>query len=310
MKPVHQGLERNDMNLYYIRYNSLRLRPFRTRTAIGSASDGADGARVVIKSAMTPEARSHVASFAEKQKRLSEVLPSLSFIPVTEKDGEAQFPFVEGTRLDDELFSQFAFGRKEENLALIQSSLEHLVPGSAATVPFTVTDDFKSVFGEAVPDEGALCLPYSNVDTNFDNIILKDGKWICIDYEWAFSSRFRQTFCGTARFSISFCITKRNWGNWLDEDTVWSSLGFRGAQLKVYELMEERFQEYVFGKDLSGKYTNRYKKEVQRDLAGTYQKMVQITHDQHALIEKYQNLPPIKLARSARELARKHKGQA
>jgi len=310
MKPVHQGLERNDMNLYYIRYNSLRLRPFRTRTAIGSASDGADGAMVVIKSAMTPEARSHVASFAEKQKRLSEVLPSLSFIPVTEKDGEAQFPFVEGTRLDDELFSQFAFGRKEENLALIQSSLEHLVPGSAATVPFTVTDEFKSVFGEAVPDEGALCLPYSNVDTNFDNIILKDGKWICIDYEWAFSFPIPADFLRYRAVLYFLLHHKKELGNWLDEDTVWSSLGFRGAQLKVYELMEERFQEYVFGKDLSGKYTNRYKKEVQRDLAGTYQKMVQITHDQHALIEKYQNLPPIRLARSARELARKHKGQA
>ena len=141
-----------DLGKDYIKYNYNREEKYRIRTSI----ERKDDKKYVVKKALSEEGTEHIRSFDAKRKLLMEENRSIDYVKadISEDGYSAKFDYVEG-----------------ENLA--QLLISSIRPGV----------DYVAKIKEAfdIIDGGK---PISNIDAIFGNFLIKDGRYIGIDYEW------------------------------------------------------------------------------------------------------------------------------
>lgn len=137
----------------YIKYNRNRKEEYRIRTSIHK---NAEGNFCVKKTALNKKAFVHILSLEDKYKRLSLCSEGIEYIrPLIDKDSmSAEFEFIMGQSVSKYL-CQF-IEDKERFIFETGSMLEKII-GKADSI---------------------------NLDSIFDNFILKDDRLIGIDYEW------------------------------------------------------------------------------------------------------------------------------
>ena len=153
--------------LLFLKYSVERDEKYRIRTEIVRK---ADGTKVVRKVPYTEAAKAHV----EKMKHWEEVLKaqyetagiSVNYCTLTEKG--AEFEFLKGDTLEDRLDDYLAKDDLTGFITEIQNYARKL---------------------EQITDSKA-----NNVDLIFSNIIINEGKWNVIDYEWTFEAEIPLKF--------------------------------------------------------------------------------------------------------------------
>lgn len=229
----------------YVKYNRTRAARFQIRTAIICE----DNRRVVEKTALTDDAAGHIRSLEEKYETVRGQNPQLVFlVPEISGDGRtARFSFLEGETLGELLGRQITMG--EPPFGAIAEALAFLFPEqSLAGEVFYATSGFEEVFGSvpgALLEEPLRCLPVSNVDGLFENMMLCGGKVYGIDYEWVFDFpipvkflQYRNLLYFYLRFEKLLRVTKEEFLAHFDLSVT---------EQEAFAAMEAAFQLYVHG---------------------------------------------------------------
>ncbi len=103
---------------------------------------------------------------------------------------------------------------------------------------FTVTDSFTEVFGEVPAGISDKSFKVSDIDLIFSNVIVKDGKYTIIDYEWTYHFSVP---LGYIMYRI-YKYSKKPKEVFLADEEYKRILGIDDTLIPVYERMEESFQ--------------------------------------------------------------------
>ena len=235
----------------YCKFNQSRCPAYATKTSILEEN----GRKTVLKTAMTEEGRAHIRSFADKSAQLQRLYQQVHVLEVAVRDDCAIFPFVEGhtiaSRIEEQLpHPQKAIETMKEWLAKIEDYSSEFV------TPFVPSEAFSKVFGEVEYRGDAVTA--ANVDEIFDNFLLTGDGLTLIDYEWVFDFavpvdyiRFRTVYYFYVK---NHSILSQTW----DEGVYLKEFGFSLSETALWKQMDERFQQYVHGRNRRYYYTPHY----------------------------------------------------
>lgn len=251
----------------YVKYNRTRREEFQIKTSILLEN----GKKAVDKTALCPEGESHIRSFEKKYHLLKEESRHLTFLKPEIRDGgqTARFEFLEGRTLAESLgqtvskpvrdFGVGDRGEKEKREA-VRKACEEALSIALSCRPeyiseFSMTEEFKEVFGQNFEEEGERSFRTSNVDALFENMILchnKEGKEIpvALDYEWVFSFPIPESFLRYRILSYFYDSVRQMAGDvFHDKKEFLKEFSLNPDRFSVYEEMERSFQSYVHGEN-------------------------------------------------------------
>ncbi len=205
-----------------------------------------DGVRSVQKSPLYPEGRDHILRAEEDYRLLEQQYSRSKFVPnrVNISDDTAVYEYLNGENLHDRLV--LLSDSDEEGFHDLIFKFFHEIDATADGT-FRNTEEFTEVFGQTFR-ENESASSVTNLDILPDNIIVSDGVWNVIDYEWTF------------RFPIPILFLKwrvLNYWNIRTGDAVtlkqrgfYTEAGISEEDDALFTLMEASFQEYVQGKKI------------------------------------------------------------
>ncbi|MDO5345613.1 MAG: glycosyltransferase family 2 protein [Lachnospiraceae bacterium] len=227
----------------YSKFSNERNRRFSIRTDILELEDKT---KRVVKSACYPEGIPHVAAIGGWYRRLQELFDGTCICVnrvLSETDG-VELEFLEGCQtLEEKLYQYWQQGKKQEALQWMERYLSILK--QKAVCPFTVTEEFRRLFGEEELPAGLMSLPVTDLDLVTENILLSEQErdWYLIDYEWTFDFPIPVHF-----------LIYRIWRYFLgrkapgeEPEEYLLQEGLTKQELESYDRMETAFQNYVTG---------------------------------------------------------------
>lgn len=242
------GELRKDTGIFpvYSKFSNERSRRLAIRTDI---LRNAEGTYAVCKEACYPEGKEHAASIVRHESTLSKLWADSGICVnrVISEDGKPVFEFLKGGHtLLDEASALWHSGKKPEAVRAVRTLTDKI--GDRAQKDFCVTEPFTEIFGMQGYPRRDRTLPVTDIDMTAENIvILPDGSWNLIDYEWTFD------FPVPVRF-----VLYRVWHYFLaqaageeDSSVFLRAQGFSDEEQDLFSRMESRFQAWVNGKHVA-----------------------------------------------------------
>lgn len=209
--------QEEDEKFLFLKYSVERDEKYRIRTEIIKKSDGT---KVVRKVPYTDAAKSHVEKIKHWEIVLNEQYKeagvSVNKCTLTEKG--AEFEFLKGETLEDVLDGYLEKNDYTGFVSEIQKyveKLEQLMKGRVA-----------------------------NLDLIFSNIILVDGKWNVIDYEWTFEAEVPLKFI-VHRAIVLYCEQRKQYS--LQSADICRMIGIREEEQKRFLEWEHELQLHLLG---------------------------------------------------------------
>lgn len=203
--------------LLFLKYSVERDKKYRIRTEIVKKSDGTKRVRKVP---YTEAAKAHVEKIKYWETVLGEqykaVDVAVNCCILTEKG--AEFEFLKGETLEDVLDEHLTKGDLTGFIGEIQKYAEKL---------------------EQLQNPNA-----NNIDLIFSNIILIDGKWNVIDYEWTFEAEIPIKFI-LHRAIVLYCEQKKHLN--VKSSDICRMLGITEGEQEKFLEWEHRLQLHLLG---------------------------------------------------------------
>ncbi len=236
----------------FAKYNRNRRKEFQISTTLYEEN----GKRYARKRAITAEAVGHVLGMKSSYEQLRDIYTNVALLEGSFDADSAVFEFLEGKNVTHMLLEAMEGKDKEQFLEQVKKLAAYIFDTQKPLADFEKTEQFTAVFGDI--DIAGNSLPVTNIDLIFDNIVEKDGAYICLDYEWAFAFKVPADY--VCYRSIHYFYT-RNVGEIrsdISEKELMNACGIEDQAMEAYRSMEENFQRWVFGDD---NYALRYVKE-------------------------------------------------
>ncbi len=246
--------------ILYTKYSTERADRFKIGTSVFR---DADGEKRVEKRARHLKAESHIESLSRKYAKLKKYYSraDMKVTPCELCDAAAVFPFVEGDSLEC-ILDHYVEARDVKGLLVEIEKYRARITEHIEMVPFQVCNEFIRVFGEEYPKEGVDAYKISNIDLIFANIIVENGNWNIIDYEWVFDFPVPVDYVvyRAVKNYIEMSVNR----SWLADCDIYDLLGFTRTDRDWYDSMDRYFQKYVAGEALilDNLYQNTSKKAV------------------------------------------------
>lgn len=243
----------------YIKYANDRESAFRISTEIVDKANG----MCVRKRAINSRALEHVNNLVPIEQGLSKRFEGMnvSVVPSIMVEDYAESPLVKGVTLES-IVEEMVENNDEEGVqSLIDRYIDVLYAGCKQE-KFEPSERFVKIFGDVLPEGYYRVSPITDLDFNFDNILV-DESWNIIDYEWSFSFPIPQEY---VLFRAILYWDRASGGRTLKSFRQWMEyLGISEKTESAFFEMERNFQRYVSGKDNSlARMANRYKKNTIR----------------------------------------------
>jgi len=228
------------MDIDYVKFTDYRDPAFRIRTMIYEKGD----MKYVRKLPKDDMAKAHVEKMLNSYILLSKVYKHIKFCSCTKVEGAIEFSFIEGLSFEEKLLSNIS----EKNLSSFKELIIEYInilkdSRNIELSKFEVSEGFIDIFGQVIISKEHMCLPISNIDMGFDNIIINSDNTYIIDYEWVYDFLI----------PIDFIIYRnlRNfynrYSNLLNhnkfpkfKETIYG-LDIKDADIILYETMEKNF---------------------------------------------------------------------
>ena len=209
--------QEREEELLFLKYSVERDEKYRIRTEIVRKSDGT---KVVRKVPYTDAARAHVEKIKYWENVLGEQYKAadVSVNQCTLTDKGAEFEFLRGVTLEEVLDEYL----EKDDLAGFIGEIKNY----AAKL-------------EQLVNKGA-----NNIDLIFSNIIIVDGKWHVIDYEWTFEAEVPLKFI-LHRAIVLYFKQKKQLN--LQCKDVCRMLGITEAEEEKFLEMEHQLQLHLLG---------------------------------------------------------------
>lgn len=228
--------------LLFLKYSVERDEKYRIRTEIVRK---ADGIKIVRKIPYTKEAKDHVEKIKYWEGCLQEQYAPAQVLVnrcnLTERG--AEFEFLKGKTLEavlDEYLAQDDYAGFISEIKKYVQKLEEILKPEV----FVPGEEFQKIFGEIVFATPQKAAKLNNIDLIFPNIIIKDGKWNIIDYEWTFDFAIPVKYI-VHRAIYLYCEQKKQKS--LQSNEICSMLGISEGEQKLFLEMEHRLQKYLLG---------------------------------------------------------------
>lgn len=205
--------------LLFIKYSVERDEKYRIRTEIVKK---ADGTKVVRKVPYTEAAEAHVKNIKHWEDVLKKQYEPEGVLvnQCTLTDSGVEFEFLEGKTLEhqlDEYLEQGNIGAFVEEVKHYAAKVEALMSGEGSA---------------------------KNIDVIFSNIILKDGRWNIIDYEWTFEAEVPVKFVIYRSLVLYFEQKKQKS---LQCKQICEILNITEKEQKEFSEMEHQLQLHLLG---------------------------------------------------------------
>lgn len=226
--------------LLFLKYSVERDVKYRIRTEIIKK---ADGSKVVRKLPYSEEASAHVEKLKSWETALSKAYApaGVQVNRCTLTGDGAEFEFLTGQTLEsvlNEKLEQDDFSGFMEEIRGYVRKLEELL----ILKPFVPGERFEEIFGNVVFETPQRAAELNNIDLIFSNIILIDGQWNIIDYEWTFEFPVPVKFIIHRAISL-FCAQKKHKS--LQCSEICRMIGISESEEMRFLEMEHRLQKYL-----------------------------------------------------------------
>ena len=228
--------------ILYAKYSNERRRSLSIRTEIREEN----GVRTVLKMPQYPEAQEHIKGIAAHAKELEKLFENSDFrinrFCIT--DNAVSFEFLEGETYE-EYCDEVLKTDSNELIRRLGIYLDGL--NALSDTDFVLTDDFRRVFGETgIANRSAVpAFSVADIDLVLNNIMMKDGLYHVIDYEWTFSFPVPVSFVKWR--VLHYYLSGNSARLSLPGAEIMEHFGISSGDQAVYEEMERHFQEYVKG---------------------------------------------------------------
>ena len=240
----------------YIKYSRNKALEYQTRTSIMMK----DGVQVVQKAPVTEKAVEHIVSFADKHDKLANVFLKAEPVDVYIDNNCAYFPYLKGKNLLDYL--EESISDIQELIKRINICFENMFDyNSEHIVQWSSTVTFEEIFGNNAKNvlRDIKGVVPANIDAIFENfIILEDGKYINIDYEWTFDFPVPIDFIKYRTLLYFYSNNRGVLGNIISQEDFLGKFGILQEWISVFTDMEEHFQNYVHGAGRKYIYNSNY----------------------------------------------------
>lgn len=171
------------MKTIYTKYSNDRSPEYQIRTDI-ILND--DGTKTVKKCPVNELAKGHIEKLLKNYIELEKCFEQTKMFPNIVKKCEdgVEFEYINGKTLEeilDELFKKEDFDSAKR---VFQEFLDCI--DNASVKKFKTCDEFEKVFGKWELQGEYECMPVTNIDIIFPNILVDGDKWNIIDYEWTY----------------------------------------------------------------------------------------------------------------------------
>jgi len=226
------------VNVLSVRYSVNRKKEYQIKTIIFEEN----GRLYVRKEPYTLHAADHIKKMIENYQLF---IHSSMQLLAPRLDGDlVVFPFIEGESLDSKLLLDVKNGDVEQfsNKILWFKSLLDM----EEKIDFFVTPQFSTIFGNEYNFTDCKSLLHSNIDLNFDNLIIDEQSNVTvIDYEWIYHFPIPVNFIFYR--SINSFLSKyelpENFQVVLEE--LFNKMGITTEVLINFNKMEEKFTTYI-----------------------------------------------------------------
>lgn len=234
----------------YSKHSNERDVRFRIRTDI--AEDGYHK-RYVMKFPAASEAVAHLEKMYAAFEKMKEEYVGTNFRPnncVRKVDANGkleclEFEYLDGITMADELDRLRKRGRIDDLISVMVKFKETLE--TIARRDFYITDEFTQIFGETKIPGSHASMGTTNVDMIFTNLAYSEG-WNVLDYEWTFDFPIPVDY--VLYRSIRYYL-EDSADDELKKRDIYGVLGMSEEELKIYERMENSFQRWIAGDNLS-----------------------------------------------------------
>ncbi len=216
-----------------------------------------NGIKYVEKSAKNSKAENHILNMFNNYNKLKNCYSNEIKLNKCAFSGKKlRFEFIEGEALSKKIHRLLNDNNVDGAVDEIVRYFK-CVANVKPLVKFEKTDDFCKIFGDAeLPGEYVSC-PISNIDIDFDNVIINDDGYNLIDYEWTFDFAVPIKFI-EYRVVKNFILNSDSKKDVLAENGIFSILNISENEAAVFDEMESNFQSYVTRNSfVSGKFYNK-----------------------------------------------------
>jgi|GEM_PF-2193846 hypothetical protein len=241
-------------NLLFAKYNRTRQEDFQISTCIYE-----DETRYYVeKKALNKNALLHIHNFQKNYEILSKVDLNLRFLEPTVLEDKSVFAFIKGETLTTSLVQYLS------DIDLLISNIKTAILKifsykDSEIIDFVHTKEFEEVFG-SIENKSFRSLKVSNIDTIFDNIMIQNDEYYCLDYEWVFQFPIPMDYC-VYRSLLFFYLAYGPYISMTQEEFL-EKFDFDKETQEMFWSLEDHFQQYVFGTGRRHIYTNNYRKKV------------------------------------------------
>ena len=242
----------NNNRKNFVKYNKMRKKEYSIKTEIVQEKDQ----KIVKKYALDEAANKHILRLKKNELNWKNSFDNVKIAEGKVENNCYIVPYIDGVDLET-LFYQY----RNDSILFINKIeyylKEYLVPSHEKLVPFKVSDEFITIFGDKYPVD-KLSMKYTNIDTIFSNLkITENNEMYCFDYEWIFD------FLIPYEYVIWRCIKNLydRYMMYLRNNTsgrkIMQLIGISEENIMIYENMENNFNNYV---TKNACYLNNYRK--------------------------------------------------
>ncbi len=248
-------------NILFVKYNSTRKSQYRIKTEI--VYDGAN--KFVRKVVLHENACDHILNLADYVRKINDTYMNFkALVPEISEDGtSAKYAYIDG-KSQEEILKQ-NLNDKDALINEMHVFLRNILElRSDKYIVFHKNADFISMFGDDEKWnvlEGMEATSVANIDMIPENFMLDETGLYCLDCEWVLEFpipleyiKYRSLLYFYRKFSKAIEAI-------MSTEEYWNSFGISEERLDIYDTMEQKFQEYIFGKNNSYRYTDRYIKK-------------------------------------------------
>lgn len=240
----------------FVKYCGERRDEFKIVTEVRNAN----GKKRVVKRALCIAAVEHIHEMKRMEEKWNGMLPGISCVEGELTAEGYVVPYIDGVDIDSHLYTW----RNDvpQFLEHVQRFIKlYLTPSMEEMTAFKVTGAYEKVFGKHYP-ENAQSLRITNIDCLFSNFKLAgDGKIYNFDYEWVFEFPIPYQYVlwrALRQLYIKYLVYLKNQ---ISERDFLGQFGIDTGHMQIFEKMERKFGEYVFGEGNSREgYLLNYKK--------------------------------------------------
>lgn len=225
----------------YTKYSNDRSEKFRIRTDILKKENGVI---CVQKYGLTKQSETHISHIAESYDALCRKYGGATIFEMNRcvqlDERTLEFEYLQGMELEKQLDFYLYHDDIQGFLELINEYKQQMEKVAIDT--FSMTDEFREVFGDVKIDSNQKTLELANIDQIFQNIIINGKEWQVYDYEWTFNFpvplKYIYYRCALFYGEFERKVYLQNRVN------LMKYFGITEREKRIYEQMELTFQAY------------------------------------------------------------------